>query len=135
MKFPYLKFPTKDPREPWVARPIIPVILETSNKPSVAIMALVDSGADRCLFHADIGRDIGLKITDGMPHNFSGIEGGKVQTYLHKVSIQIVGDSHSVEVIAGFCESQGIGAILGQEGFFDAFKITLHRSKDRIEIV
>lgn len=134
MKFPYVKLPSRNPRRPWIARPIIPIILKNAGMVSDPIGALVDSGADQCLFHADIGRSLGLKLEDGVPHKFSGIEGGVVTTYLHKITIQIVGTSRSIEVIAGFSESTGIAAILGQEGFFDAYKITFQRSKDRIEI-
>jgi len=134
MKFPYLKLPTADPRQPWKARPYIPIVLENSGITSPTIAALVDSGADRCIFHGDIGRAIGLKITEGVLHKFTGIEGGMLESYLHKVKIRVVGYSRSIEVIAGFSESAGVGAILGQEGFFDAFKITFQRSKNRIEI-
>lgn len=134
MKFPYVKFPSRDPHQPWIARPVVPIILENAGNSSPILAAMVDSGSDRCLFHADIGRAVGLKITEGVPRNFTGIEGGMVQMYLHKVRIQVVGASRSMEVVAGFSESSGIAVILGQEGFFDAYKITFHRAKDRIEI-
>src|SRR5712692_3462413 len=134
MKFPYVEFPARDPHQPWIARPVVPIILENTGNSSPILAALVDSGADRCLFHADIGRAVGLKISEGVPLKFTGIEGGIVQMYLHKVRIQLVGAPSSIEVVAGFSESSGIAAILGQEGFFDAYKITFHRAKDRIEI-
>lgn len=57
MKFPYLKIPSVDPRKPWIIRPIIPLIISSQQK-SVRTDALIDSGADRCLFNLEIGEII-----------------------------------------------------------------------------
>lgn len=78
MKFPYVKLPSFDPRRPWVIRPLIPVVIEANHQTSPEFLALLDSGADRCLFHADIARALGLSMETGVRHSFAGIEGGKI---------------------------------------------------------
>jgi len=134
MKFPYLKTPGKDPRKKWVSRPIIPIIL-FEPKGSINIYALIDSGADKCLFNSEIGKEIGLEIEKGKKEIFSGIEGGKLTAFLHPVELQIMGMEMRIEIEAGFVDSPGVSAILGQEGFFDAFKIKFERSRNVIEII
>lgn len=39
-----------------------------------------------------------------------------------------------IEIIAGFVSSSGVAAILGQDGFFDAFRIKFERDHNIIEI-
>ena len=61
MRFSYLKIPRDDPRKKWISRPIIPITL-FGPKGSVNVDALIDFGADRCLFNGELGREIGLEI-------------------------------------------------------------------------
>jgi len=133
MKFPYLKTPRADPRKKWISRPIIPIIL-FGTKGSVSIDALIDSGADRCLFNAEIGREIGLDIKTGEKEIFSGIEGGQIIAYLHKIQLKIIGIEKRIEITAGFTDAPGVFAILGQDGFFDAFRIKFEKDHNIIEI-
>jgi predicted aspartyl protease len=133
MKFPYIKTPQSDPRKKWISRPIIPVTL-FGPKGDIRVDALIDSGADKCLFNAEIGREIGLEIEKGEKEIFSGIEGGKIIAYLHKIKLQIIGIDMTIEIEAGFTDALGVIAILGQDGFFDAFKIKFEKDHDVIEI-
>lgn len=133
MKFRYAKFPSDLPSKPWVSRPIIPVRLY-GPKDSIPLGALLDSGADRCFFSEEIGRMIGLDIEQGIRSNLTGVEGQRAPAYLHKVRISVDGMPGDVEVLAGFTASKGVGAILGQEGFFDAFKVTFERTRGVVDI-
>lgn len=98
---------------------MIPITL-FGPKESVNVDALIDSGADRCLFDVQIGREIGLDIGEWEKEIFSGIEGGKVIAYLHKIELQIIGIEKRI--------------ILGQDEFFDAFKIKFEKDHNMIEI-
>lgn len=85
MKFPYLKQPNLlNPQAPWIARPILPVRLSYKNN-FLNIAALIDSGADFCLFNAEIGKRLGIPIKEGRLLNFFGITRIPVEVYLHKV--------------------------------------------------
>jgi len=133
MKFPYIKTPSADPRRKWISRPIIPITL-FGPKASVTIDALIDSGADKCLFNAVLGKEISLDIEKGNKEIFGGIEGGQIVTYIHPIQLQIVGIDKKIEIPAGFTDARGVFAILGQEGFFDAFRIKFERDRNIIEI-
>lgn len=133
MKFSYLKLPSTDPKLKWIARPYIQVKL-TGSKDFRIGYALIDSGADRCLFNIEIAEKLGLDLTKSTDENFGGIEGGSLKAKLHRVKLQIVGMSEEIEITAGFIKSPGVTAILGQLDFFDNFRIKFERDHGIIEI-
>jgi predicted aspartyl protease len=133
MKFSYSKIPHSHPSKKWISRPMITVTLH-GPRGSVNVHALLDSGADKCLFSNQIGEEIGLNVKEGEEEIFGGIEGGRVKSYLHEIEVQIFGDSKKIKVVAGFTDARGVNAILGQEGFFDAFRIKFEKDRDAIEI-
>lgn len=132
MKFPYVKVPTNDPRRKWVSRPLLPIVIHDIR--STAVSALIDSGADRSLFHVSIADEIGLPLEAGKEETFSGIEGGRLSARLHKVKIEIVGMEGMKEIEVGFVDAAGVSAILGQEGFFDEYRIKFEKDHDSFEI-
>lgn len=127
LSFPYKKLDNR-------FRPIIPIELEC--KTTLGYEVLVDSGADICVFHADIGRAIGLVVEKGERFVLGGVTGSERIGYLHKVTVKVRGTSYQTKV--GFTDSMRDGAfgMVGQKGFFDRFvvkfdyperKITLHK--------
>lgn len=133
MKFRYLKFPTADPKRKWISRPFIPVRIQVP-KGKWEGYALIDSVADRSLFYFEIDKMIGLNISGGEIEYFGGIGGARISACLHSIKLQILGFSEAIEIKAGFSDSPGIGAILWQDGFFDAYRIKFERDRGVIEI-
>lgn len=133
MKFPYLKLPSTVPGIKWIARPYIQVKLTGPRGSSVGY-ALIDSGADRSLFNIQIAEKIGLDLSKATDEYFGGIEGGNLKAKLHKVKLEIIGMDEEIEILAGFIDSSGVAAILGQDGFFDTYKIKFEKDHGVIEI-
>ena len=116
---------------------MIPIILSAQKgivAQSVNTDALLDSGADMCLFNAEIGEVLGLEIEKGEREPFGGIEGGRLFAFIHEVDIQVAGIDKTIKVEAGFVRGLNTSAILGQEGFFDAFRVSFERDRNVIEI-
>jgi hypothetical protein len=135
MKFDYLTQPNfSDPNAPWVSRPYIPICLRYQQD-SANVYALVDSGADTCLFHSSVGQALGLDVTTGRLQKFFGISEEGIEVYFHTLKFQIIGSTDLFEIEAGFTPSDGVKAILGQKGFFERYKIIFERYKDRLEII
>lgn len=133
MKFPYLKLPSLDPKLKWTARPYIPIRLIGPTGIWEGY-GLIDSGADRSLFNTQIAEKIGLNLNEVVAEDFGGIEGGTIEAKLHKVRLQVIGMNSEIGIIAGFVSSSGVAAILGQDGFFDSFRIKFERDHNIIEI-
>ena len=138
LKFDYRKFPSEPsdafPRRRSATRPVIPITIINGDS-KIANLALIDSGADLCLFHADIGEQIGINIESGKKLTFSGITKDKLTAYFHNIKISISGYEH--ECYAGFSRDLANMpyGILGQHGFFNLYKILFDYEKDRVELI
>jgi predicted aspartyl protease len=131
MKFSYKQFASG------IDRPIIPIIVRNpKTQQSVRYQALVDSGADQCIFSGEIGELIGLDVTAGVEHAVSGVVAGQTRPYyMHDVEIEIGGRRRAATV--GFMPDlapNGHG-LLGQAGFFDLFSfVKFERPKGTVEL-
>ena len=131
--FDYRKIPNHTvPRKRWIKRPMLQVTLFNGTKHR-EIVYLVDSGADECLFHASIARSLGVDVESGRYKKFDGIA-GSIEAYMHLLDLQLQDFSDRIRIEAGFTESEGVDAILGQAGFFESYKICFDRSRSRVEV-
>ena len=127
MKFEYKRY-TKD-----VLRPVIPVQLQCKNR-FINYEALVDSGADFCIFDAQIGELLNIDIKSGEKQMVSGITGAQESYYIHPITMIVGGWSNNVKV--GFLPNiarLGYG-VVGQKGFFDIFVVKFDLLKGEIEV-
>ncbi len=128
MKFRYAKYGS-------TLRPVIPIKLKLRDK-EIGYEVLVDSGADLCIFDAEIGRAIGIDIEKGKKNEVFGI-GGKASLYfLHKVKIEVGGWSYDIEAgfmpdVAGRVMPWGV---VGQRRFFDIFIVKFDLLKEEVEL-
>lgn len=126
MKFRYKKY------GPGVLRPVIPIIV-TYNSIEVPYEVLVDSGADLCIFDAQIAEILGIDVLKGERRSVSGLTGFPEFYYLHNISIKIGGKDFRIEV--GFMSMRSYSyGIVGQKGFFDKFVVKFDLQKEDIEI-
>ena len=105
--------------------PVLKTTLFYKNKLLFDFDSVVDSGADFCVFPANVGKAIGLDVDEGEHVITFGI-GGKETLYFHKVTVEVIVNDQSLkfECRAGFStklNSKGIG-FLGRDGFFDLFQ-------------
>ena len=137
LKYDYIKFPAEPsaafPRRFSASRPVIPVRLIKGTK-DVRYHAIIDSGADLCIFHAEIGELIGITLESGKLLQFSGISQQQLNAYFHNIKIDVGG--YEFDCYAGF--SRDIDklpyGLLGQTGFFSLFDVHFDYSKQRIEL-
>ncbi len=127
MKFKYKRY------SPTVLRPVIPIEIVHRNN-SVKYEVLVDSGADLCVFDAQIGEILGIAVETGEKRIVRGITGIPEYYYLHRVEIKVGGLNHSAEV--GFFPKmdKNTYGVVGQKGFFDHYSIKFDLNKKEIEL-
>jgi len=139
MQFPYRKFSSPPnpafPDRRHGRRPVIPVEVKYKGK-AIKYLALIDSGADFCIFHAEIGKVLGIDITKGPKLDYVGITGEKEESFFHNVLINIGGWDR--KCYCGFSykfnKSKMPYGVLGQKGFFDLFKVSMDYGKSEIEL-
>ncbi len=137
MKFPYFKFPLPARSEFFgssILKPIIPIEL-VGKADSVRYDALIDSGADFCIFDAAIGETLGLDVRSGKAERFGGIqEAGASSAYFHEITLVIGGWKYRTTVGLSYDIAKHGYGILGQKGFFDLFTVKFNYPKEEIEL-
>ncbi len=126
MKFKYKKYGLD------TLRPVIPIEIKYNNL-SVPYEVLVDSGADICIFNAQIADVLGINISKGIKVQVGGMTGFPEDTYIHTLHIKIGGRIYKIDV--GFMRmSRSSYGVVGQKGFFNKFIVKFDLVKEEIEI-
>jgi predicted aspartyl protease len=137
MKFDYFKLPLprgSDFFAKSILRPIIPITILQDNN-IIQYAAPIDSGADFCIFDAEIGEYLGIDISSGARESFAGIqETGGATAFLHKVHIKVGGQDYKTSVGFSYDIAKHGYGILGQKGFFDLFVVKFDLLKETIEL-
>jgi len=135
MKFSYLKEPAQPsrahPGRRSILRPRIRIRLKHRDR-FIDLLALVDSGADDCLFPLDVARLLRLDFDPANSHLYAGIGQGAVTATFQKVMLEVGG--WSFILYAGFSDSPTVVPILGQNGFFDLFEVKFNKPKELVEL-
>lgn len=137
MKFNYFKFPLPEASEFFgrsILKPVIPVKISFLGR-EIKYATLIDSGADFCIFDAEVGEFLGIDIRSGVREIFGGIqEKGGASAYLHRVGINIGGWDYNITVGFSYDIARHGFGILGQKGFFDNFVVKFDLLKSEIEL-
>src|SRR3989344_3066142 len=128
MKFDYKRYGK-------TLRPVIPVTIQRGDV-KVGYEVLVDSGADLCIFHEEIGMALGIHVRTGEKREVFGIGGKASLYYLHTITLIVGGWPHKVEVgfmpdVAGRVMPYGV---VGQKGFFNLFVVKFDLAKEEVEL-
>lgn len=129
-KFPYVVFPCVPspafPDRTEILRPVVHTILY-SGTTFVPILAVLDSGADDCIFPYNVGKRLGLTVEKGRVQTFSGAGSRGNTAYFHSLVLVVEGRIRW-RCNVGFTRAMdyaGLG-LLGQHGFFDHFRVVFN---------
>ena len=127
VEFAYTQLPIKalatSKRTILISRPIIPLTILYRSR-FVQYQALLDSGADYNVFHADIADYLGITLTKGKTMKVSGIGGDSIKGYSHVVNLKVGNNLFTSSIIfSRHIPDQAI-AVLGNQGLFDHFRVT-----------
>ncbi len=127
-KFPYSKAGI------WY-RPIIPITIRFLKR-EITYLALLDSGADFNIFHGDIAKILGIDLAEQKNSmSFGGIkEGASGKGYFMPIELGINNKFFTTTAVFSNDISDNGYGILGEQGFFNNFKILFNYSAKNIEI-
>lgn len=94
--------------------------------------ALIDSGADFCIFPTGIAKKIKINFAGLKKIYFSSATGDMVEGFISNISLDI--GEGSLEIKMVFADLPGNTGILGQFGFFNKFKVSFDLKKKEIEL-
>jgi len=115
-------------------RPVIPLTLKNGKK-TINYLALVDSGADFNVFHKEIAELLNVNLKNLPETEFSGIKKDANATAKYTaIEIGVNGYFFNAPVLFSDAISASGYGIVGQQGFFDKFKIRFDYKKSDIEM-
>src|ERR1700694_2925179 len=92
----------------------------------IDLLALVDSGADDCLFPLEVATELNLPLKPKNVNLYGGIGAGHISAVFTHVSFGVAGEV-IFPLYAGFSDAPSVVPILGQAGFFDRFEVKFNK--------
>ena len=133
-RFRYVRIPATPseafPHASHYHRPLIPVTLSTGSK-SARLLALIDSGADNTIFNMQVATMLRLRLDNAPADSFCGTSGHEQTARYRRLTIRV--GAVGYRAMVGFAELPfDVAGILGQDGFFDRFAVTLDQTRGLI---
>jgi hypothetical protein len=132
MKYEYRVLYPADAYGRFLKRPLIEIDI-TGPRGKMKELALIDSGADRSLFHQEIAEMLGIDLSTAQYRRTIGITGAMDVAYT-EVQITLEQTGASIKIPVGFIDSPYVSVLLGQEGFFDQHTILFERGQNSFSI-
>ncbi len=132
MKFDYTSFLPPLPSLKFSKRPLIPIEV-FYNSEKIRAVGLIDSGADYTLLNIEYAQALKINLGTALKFPMRGIAGSSEALLMPEVDIEIK-DVGRVTIPIAFIDSPNVGALLGQQGFFDSFKVTFEKYNNTFEI-
>ena len=94
------------------------------------VKALIDTGADDCLIHIEFAEILGVEFLG--KKKITGV-GSDLMIDYAEVELRVNHFDTKIKIVAGFTELP-FSCLLGQRGFFDAYRIRFEKNIQRFEI-
>ena len=140
MKFKYSSVfatngtPLLDSRGKMVKRPIVTLELEGKQGDKLEVIGVIDSGADTTTLNIQYADFLGVVLDKTKPQEIMGIGKGKVPIYKGTFAFKIKDIAEKIEVPAWYVDSENVNILLGQEVFFETFRIKFEKDHDMFEV-
>lgn len=135
MKFKYTPSFALDTQGRFTKRPMLKLELKTIDGEKLNLSGLIDSGADQTMVNISYAKKLGIDLSEATPRTMGGIGEGGLQTFLSTFPINCPDLGQEIIVPACYIDSDNVDILIGQEGFFDAFKIKFEKDHDTFEII
>lgn len=142
MKFKYSSVlatngtPLLDSRGKMVKRPILNLEITGKDGSIIEVIGVVDSGADTTTLNIQYADFLGVALNTSASQKIMGVGQEEIPMIRGEFTFKIKGlGSHIVKVPAWYVDSKHVNILLGQEVFFEQFRIKFEKDHDTFEIV
>ena len=134
MKFKYTSSTALDTKGRFTKRPLLQLELTTKEGRKIYPLALVDSGADQTLVNIQYADILGIDLRAAKNRPVGGIDPGANLTKVAAFPIKPAQMNEEIIVPACFIDSPNVDILIGQEGFFDTYRVKFEKDHDVFEI-
>ncbi len=121
MKYDYSGSMQSDPSKPWIFRPIVKLKI-SNGKNVISTIGHIDSGADLTLINLEYAEALGVDVSKCEIEKTVGIAGEPQEIYKTTLTFEVE-HLDPITIPVFFIASKTVNCLLGQEGFFDSFRI------------
>ena len=133
MKFQYTSTFATDSKGHFTKRPLLEIDLLGPER-GMTVFGLLDSGADMSLINVRYAQVLGIPLVDLPTKNFIGISSTRVPTCFTELPIKVRHFPDILYLPVAFADSPSIDVLIGQEGFFEAYRIRFEKDHDAFEL-
>ena len=124
-----------DTRGRIVKRPMLELEFVGKDGSKTNAIGLIDSGADTTILNIQYADFLGVKLDEKNTRNILGVGNGTVLVYVSTFRFKIKQiEDKEIEVPAWYVDSNNVDILLGQETFFEMFKIKFEKDHDTFEV-
>lgn len=142
MKFKYSSVfatngtPLLDSRGKMVKRPILNLEITGKNGEKIEVIGVLDSGADTTTLNIQYADFLGIRLTDSASQKIMGVGQEEVPVFKSEFAFKIKGlDDRVIKVPAWYVDSKHVNILLGQEVFFEQFRVRFEKDHDTFEVI
>ena len=115
--------------------PIVRVLFTNpKNEKQIGVGCLIDSGADDIFLNTRLANVLRINITQGAKKEYQGITSAPVVASEQFLSMNVEPDTHQFNVVCSFLPDLPVFGLLGQNGFFDNYKVVFKRYENTFEL-
>ena len=96
-------------------------------------LALIDSGADQTMVNTAYAKELGIDLKQASVRPVNGIVGAQ-DTLVAPFTLKFVDLHEELIVPACYIDSPNVNILIGEEGFFDEYRIKFEKDHDTFEI-
>lgn len=133
MKFQYTSTLSTNTKGAITKRPIVELELIGKNE-SVSALGLIDSGADTTIVNIEYAKLLGFDLSKCVKKEFLGIGDSKITTYISSLNMKIKHFDKIITTQVAFSDSKSVDILLGQEDFFECFRIKFEKDHDTFDL-
>lgn len=133
MKFQYTTTLSTNTKGRLTKRPMLELELIGKTE-TINVLGLIDSGADTTMVNIDYAKVLGIDLTKAEKKEFMGIGQIVVTTYISSVTMKVKHFAEPITSTVVFTDSSSVDVLLGQEDFFEAFRIKFEKDHDTFDL-
>lgn len=113
-----------------VYRPLVEVeVFSKTSRKRRPILALIDSGTDSSVLHADIARGLEINLAKCQRVRLGGI--GSLDGYLSNIQLVVPDIEIAIDIPVIFAEGLPFDGLLGQRHFFQRVRVRFEKDRNK----
>ena len=133
MKYQYTATTSNNTKGKLTKRPIVELEIIGKND-TLNALGLIDSGADTTMMNIEYAKVLGIDLENAQKKEFLGIGSARVTTYISSVTMKVKHFDTPITTPVAFTDSSSVDVLLGQEAFFECFRIKFEKDHDTFEL-